>query len=113
MRRAAERAYDGLPVTLRTLARSGPYGLPTSLRPADRRAEGGDPDLTHFAALDRTQIRLTEGRMPAARPSGPEIEVALPVVAARELGLRPGARLTLDNRTEGPPARVVVTGLYR
>ncbi|MGW4764544.1 ABC transporter permease [Streptomyces pseudogriseolus] len=113
VRRAAERAYDGLPVTLRTLARSGPYGLPPSLRPADRRAEGDDPDLTHFAALDRTQIRLTEGRMPAARPSAPEIEVALPVVAARELGLRPGARFTLDNRTEGPSARVVVTGLYR
>ncbi|MDT6985956.1 FtsX-like permease family protein [Streptomyces lusitanus] len=113
VRRGAERAYDGLPVTLRTLARSGPYGLPASLRPADRRAEGDEPDLTHFAALDRTQVRLTEGRMPAARPSGPEIEVALPVVAARELGLRPGARLTLDNRTEGPAARVVVTGLYR
>ncbi|CAM5436265.1 ABC3 transporter permease protein domain-containing protein OS=Streptomyces albaduncus OX=68172 GN=FHS32_000325 PE=3 SV=1 [Streptomyces griseoloalbus] len=113
VRRAAGRAYDGLPVTLRTLARSGPYGLPPSLRPADRRAGGDDPDLTHFAALDRTQIRLTEGRMPAARPSGPEIEVALPVVAARELGLRPGARFTLDNRTEGPSARVVVTGLYR
>ncbi|MEU4883358.1 ABC transporter permease [Streptomyces althioticus] len=113
VRRAAERAYDGLPVTLRTLARSGPYGLPPSLRPADRRAGSEEPDLTHFAALDRTQVRLTEGRMPSARPAGPEIEVALPVVAARELGLRPGARFTLDNRLKGPAARVHVTGLYR
>ncbi|GGP50798.1 hypothetical protein GCM10010287_43670 [Streptomyces variabilis] len=113
VRRAAERAYDGLPVTLRTLARSGPYGLPPSLRPADRRAGSEEPDLTHFAALDRTQVRLTEGRMPSARPAGPEIEVALPVVAARELGLRPGARITLDNRLKGPAARVLVTGLYR
>ncbi|MYQ32291.1 ABC transporter permease, partial [Streptomyces sp. SID4956] len=112
VRRAAERAYDGLPVTLRTLARSGPYGLPPSLRP-DRRAKGEEPDLTHFAALDRTQVRITEGRMPSARPAGPEIEVALPVAAARELGLRPGARITLDNRLEGPAARVRVTGLYR
>ncbi|MFJ6861381.1 FtsX-like permease family protein [Streptomyces werraensis] len=113
VRRAAGRAYDGLPVTLRTLVRSGPYGLPPSPRPADRRAEGEEPDLTHFAALDRTQVRITEGRMPSARPAGPEIEVALPVVAARELGLRPGARITLDNRMEGPAARVLVTGLYR
>ncbi|WP_431989337.1 FtsX-like permease family protein [Streptomyces albogriseolus] len=113
VRRAAERAYDGLPVTLRTLARSGPYGLPPSLRPADRRAGGEEADLTHIAALDRTTVRLTEGRMPAARPAGPDIEVALPVAAARDLGLRPGARLTLDNRLEGPPARVLVTGLYR
>ncbi len=113
VRRAAEQAYDGLPVTLRTLARSGPYGLPPSLRPADRRAGSEEPDLTHFAALDRTQVRLTEGRMPSARPAGPEIEVALPVVAARELGLRPGARITLDNRLKGPAARVLVTGLYR
>ncbi|MEV5046978.1 hypothetical protein AB0N20_20660 [Streptomyces griseoincarnatus] len=113
VRRAAEQAYDGLPVTLRTLARSGPYGLPPSLRPADRRAGSEEPDLTHFAALDRTQVRLTEGRMPSARPAGPEIEVALPVVAARELGLRPGARITLDNRLRGPAARVLVTGLYR
>ncbi|CAL9445101.1 hypothetical protein SUDANB21_02326 [Streptomyces sp. enrichment culture] len=112
VRRAAERAYDGLPVTLRTLARSGPYGLPPSLRP-DRRAKGEEPDLTHFAALDRTQVRITEGRMPSARPAGPEIEVALPVAAARELGLRPGARITLHNRLEGPAARVRVTGLYR
>ncbi|MEU2443128.1 ABC transporter permease [Streptomyces althioticus] len=113
VRRGAEQAYDGLPVTLRTLARSGPYGLPPSLRPADRRAGSEEPDLTHFAALDRTQVRLTEGRMPSARPAGPEIEVALPVVAARELGLRPGARFTLDNRLKGPAARVLVTGLYR
>lgn len=113
VRRAAERAYDGLPVTLRALARSGPYGLPPSLRPADRGAGSEEPDLTHFAALDRTQVRLTEGRMPSARPAGPEIEVALPVVAARELGLRPGARFTLDNRLKGPAARVHVTGLYR
>ncbi|MEU5464254.1 ABC transporter permease [Streptomyces althioticus] len=113
VRGAAERAYDGLPVTLRTLARSGPYGLPPSLRPADRPAGGEEPDLTHFAALDRTQVRLTEGRMPSARPAGPETEVAVPVVAARELGLRPGARITLDNRMEGPAARVLVTGLYR
>ncbi|MEU0043041.1 ABC transporter permease [Streptomyces werraensis] len=113
VRRAAGRAYDGLPVTLRTLVRSGPYGLPPSPRPADRRAEGEEPDLTHFAALDRTQVRITEGRMPSARPAGTEIEVALPVVAARELGLRPGARITLDNRMEGPAARVLVTGLYR
>ncbi|MFJ8998427.1 FtsX-like permease family protein [Streptomyces sp. NPDC102359] len=113
VREGAERAFDGLPVTLRTLARSGPYGLPLSLRGEGGRAGGEEPDLTHFAALDRTQVRITEGRAPSARPTGPEIEVALPVVAARELGLRPGSRLTLANRLRGPSAQVRITGLYR
>ncbi|MEQ8143791.1 ABC transporter permease [Streptomyces sp. OP7] len=113
VRESAVRAFDGLPVTLRTLARSGPYGLPLSLRGEGERAEGEEPDLTHFAALDRTQVRITEGRAPSARPTGPETEVALPVVAARELGLRPGSRLTLANRLRGPSAQVRITGLYR
>ncbi|MGW4021694.1 FtsX-like permease family protein [Streptomyces sp. NPDC005009] len=112
VREGAREAFDGLPVTLRTLTRSGPYALPGSLRPPDERAKTDEPDLTHFAALDRTQVRITEGRMPA-ESTGAEIETALPETAARALALEPGARLTLDNRLDGPPAKIRITGLYR
>ncbi|CAL9461938.1 hypothetical protein SUDANB176_02659 [Streptomyces sp. enrichment culture] len=112
VREGAREAFDGLPVTLRTLTRSGPYALPRPLRPPDERARSDDPDLTHFAALDRTQVRITEGRMPRAA-AGATIEAALPETAARRLGLEPGARFTLTDRLDGPAAKVRITGLYR
>ncbi|BCL30587.1 ABC transporter permease [Streptomyces aurantiacus] len=124
VRDGARRTFDGLPVTLRTLTRSGPYALPRSLQDPAARSE--DPDLTHFAALDPTQVRTVDGRLPRAPSSdsngsngsgsssaGGEIEVALPEAAARRLALEPGARLTLVDRFDGPKVRVRVTGLYR
>ena len=112
VRDGAREAFDGLPVTLRTLTRSGPYALPGSLRGADARAESDDPDLTHFAALAPDQLRITEGRMPR-EGAGTEIEAALPEDASRALGLKPGARLTVTDRLDGPSAKVRITGLYR
>ncbi|WGD42932.1 ABC transporter permease [Streptomyces cathayae] len=132
VRDGARAAFDGLPVTLRTLSRSGPYALPASLRPADGPADPGaggadpgapsgdrdtsgtsdTPDLTHLAALDRTQVRIVGGRPPGAS-AGPVIETALPEAAARRLGLEPGARLTLTDRLGGPAVQVRITGLYR
>ncbi|KOG29115.1 FtsX-like permease family protein [Streptomyces resistomycificus] len=109
VREAAKRTFDGLPVTVRTLRRSGPYALPRSLQPPAERS--GDPDLTFFAALDRTQVRFVAGR-PPARTSG-AVEVALPQAAARSLGLGPGESLTVTDRLGGPKVRVTVTGLYR
>ncbi|MEU6667580.1 ABC transporter permease [Streptomyces sp. NPDC046727] len=109
VRAGARRTFDGLPVTVRTLRRSGPYALPRSLQPATGRS--GDPDLTYFAALDRGQLRLSAGRLP--RPAAGEVEVALPQTAAGALRLKPGARLTLANRLHGPAARVRVVGVYR
>ncbi|WP_307171345.1 FtsX-like permease family protein [Streptomyces sp. B3I7] len=38
VRAGARRTFDGLPVTVRTLVRSGPYALPRSLHPAGRTA---------------------------------------------------------------------------
>ncbi|WP_419666331.1 FtsX-like permease family protein [Streptomyces sp. 2-1] len=111
VREGARRTFDGLPVTLRTLTRSGPYALPRSLQPAAERS--GDPDLTHFAALDRTQVRMVSGRLPGAPGDDREIEVALPEAAARELALKAGARLTLVDRFDGPKVRIRVTGVYR
>lgn len=104
VRREARRTFDGLPVTVRTLLRSGPYALPGGHR-------SGDPDLTHFAALDPTQVRLVSGRLP--RSGTADVEVALPRAAAERLRLTAGTRLTLADRLGGPAVRVVVTGVYR
>lgn len=113
VREGARETFDGLPVTVRTLLRSGPYALPRSVRPATERSD--NPDLTHFATLDPAQVRLTEGRLPRRTSGGGAgpIEVALPQSAAGPLGLRPGDRLTLTDRLDGPAARVTITGLYR
>ncbi|ANP55117.1 ABC transporter permease [Streptomyces griseochromogenes] len=109
VRHGARTTFDGLPVRIRTLRRSGPYALPRSVQPPAERT--GDPDLTYFAVLDRTQVRPASGRLP--RRSAGEIEVALPQAAARPLGLRPGDRLTLADRLGGHAVRVRVSGLYR
>ncbi|MFE0905829.1 hypothetical protein ACFW3Y_21585 [Streptomyces rochei] len=111
VRAGAARTFDGLPHTVRTLTRSGPYALPPA---GDARAGlSGDPDLTHFAALDPTQVRVERGRMPRDPAGGDAVETALPVTAAERLGVRPGDRLTLTDRLDGPAVRVVITGLYR
>ncbi|MFF8957423.1 FtsX-like permease family protein [Streptomyces sp. NPDC014894] len=113
-RRGAQRAFDGLPVTLRQFDLSGPYALPSSLRPKDRRA--GDPDLATFAVVDRSRVRMLSGDWPASAPGGAGgvAEVALPEAAARELKLSPGPRvLTLKDRLGGEPVRIRVTGVYR
>ncbi|MFF4251693.1 ABC transporter permease [Streptomyces sp. NPDC001663] len=111
VRQGARRTFEGLPVSVRTLVRSGPYALPRSLQaPA---ARSGDPDLTYLAALDAGQVRIVEGRMPRDAGSGNAVEVALPQVAAQRLRLEPGARLTLTDRLGGPKVHVTLTGLYR
>ncbi|MFD5099781.1 FtsX-like permease family protein [Streptomyces albidochromogenes] len=111
----ARAAFDGLPVALRKLGRSGPYALPSGLVPPavrSSRAAGDDPDLTHFASLDRSRVRLTAGAWP--RGAGAVAEVALPEVAARELKVRPGRKVfTLTDRLGGAPVGIRVTGLYR
>ncbi|MGW4034702.1 FtsX-like permease family protein [Streptomyces sp. NPDC004778] len=111
VRKASRDAFDGLPVTVGKLESSGSYALPRSLQdPAARR---GEPDLTHFAALDRDRVRITEGRAPAASDGTGPVQVALPVVAAEALKLKPGARLTVTDRLhDEKKQRVLVTGVY-
>lgn len=111
VRAGAREMFDGLPVRVRTLLRSGPYALPLALRPASER--DGNPDLTFFAALDRSQVRTVAGRLPREGVSDGAIEVALPQSAAERLNLSPGARLTVTDRLGGPAARVLITGVYR
>ncbi|MFD7443522.1 FtsX-like permease family protein [Streptomyces sp. NPDC059909] len=117
----ARQTFDGLPVTVRKLERSGPYALPRSLQAPDARK--GEPDLTHFAALDRSRIRLVAGTLPGPAPAGDAraragsdaapVPVALPEAAAEQLKLRPGARFALTDRLGGTPLTVRVTGVYR
>lgn len=111
VRAGARTVFDGLPVEVRTLLRSGPYALPGELRqPAER---GGNPDLTYFAALDRGQVRTVAGRLPRETVASGPVEVALPQSAARRLGVAPGTRLTVDDQLDGPAVPVVITGVYR
>ncbi|MFT2017076.1 FtsX-like permease family protein [Streptomyces sp. 796.1] len=128
VRRGAARVFDGLPVTLRSMTRSGPYALPRELQsPAARQ---GEPDLTLFAALDRSRVTLATGAWPDAAPTTPAtggdgaggkdggkarttVPVALPETAAARLGLKVGAKLTLADRLSGPPVQIQVTGVYR
>ncbi|MGX1670471.1 FtsX-like permease family protein [Streptomyces sp. NPDC055400] len=118
VRSGARDIFGGLPVSVQTLMRSGPYALPRSLQPpADR---SGNPDLTQFAALERGEVRITKGRAPEAAqgskaPHGSRtpVEAALPEAAARQLKLQPGDKLTLKDRFGGPTVSVVLTGVYQ
>ncbi|WP_371572907.1 FtsX-like permease family protein [Streptomyces sp. NBC_01314] len=111
VRAGARTIFAGLPVRVRTLLRSGPYALPLALRPASER--DGNPNLTYFAALDRTQVRIVAGRPPRETVTDGSIEAALPQSAAQRLGVAPGARLTVTDQMDGPAVRVLITGVYR
>ncbi|MFJ3905727.1 FtsX-like permease family protein [Streptomyces sp. NPDC090025] len=112
VRAGAQRAFDGLPVTVRKLETSGPYALPRQLQaPA---ARSGEPDLTRFAALDRSRISLVRGAWPtAAGGKGGPVESALPEEAARLLKVGPGTVLTLTDRLTSKTVTTRITGLYR
>ncbi|MEV6328544.1 FtsX-like permease family protein [Streptomyces sp. NPDC051909] len=125
-RAGAERTFAGLPVTVRKLETSGPYALPRSLQPPDARS--GEPDLTQFAALDRSRISLVRGawpKAPAPNPAAPKaadakaagprdaVESAVPEEAARRLGVAPGTVLTLTDRLTGTTVTTRITGVYR
>ncbi|MFV5992569.1 ABC transporter permease [Streptomyces sp. NPDC056231] len=112
-RKAARETFDGLPVTVRKLEASGPYALPRSLQAPAARSDY--PDLTRFASLEPSRVRLTAGRMPSAESgkNGEPVEVALPSAAADVLKLKPGARLTLTARlADGTKQPILITGLY-
>lgn len=107
----ARATFDGLPVTVRKLERSGPYALPRSLQPPAART--GDPDLTLFAALDRSRVALVRGAWPKATGPRDAVEAALPEEAARQLKIGPGTVLDLTDRLGGKPLKARITGLYR
>lgn len=109
VRRIVPAAFDGMPVSMATSIQSASYGLPHTARTA----RGDEPDLTFLATVDPSRVTMAEGSLPG--PPGHEgpVPVALPERAARALGLRTGERVTLTDRTDGRPLRVLLTGLYR
>jgi hypothetical protein len=110
-REAAGRTFDGLPVDVRKLERSGPYALPRGLQ--DPAARLGEPDLTHLAALDRSRLTLVKGAWPGAGAAGGTVDVAVPEVSAERLRIGPGSVLDLTDRLGGKPVKARVTGVYR
>lgn len=111
VREGARATFDGLPVTVRKLERSGPYALPRSLQPPAARK--GDPDLTHFAALDRSRTTLVRGAWPKATGPRDAVEAAVPEEAAKLLKIGPGTVLDLTDRLGGKPLKARITGVYR
>lgn len=106
-------AFGELPSQVRTSTRSGPYGLPLSLRPAGA-PKNSDPDLTLLATVDRAQLKLVGGSWPAAAAKGAgTVEVAVPESVSRALHIAAGKHITLADRLGGPPLRIEVTGIYR
>ncbi|MFJ7065576.1 FtsX-like permease family protein [Streptomyces sp. NPDC101115] len=110
-RAGADRTFAGLPVTVRKLETSGPYALPRSLQPPAARA--GEPDLTQFAALDRSRITLVSGAWPKAGGPRDAVESAVPEEAARRLKVAPGTVLALTDRLTGTTVTTRITGVYR
>ncbi|MEV7284048.1 ABC transporter permease [Streptomyces sp. NPDC093252] len=115
VRDAARRTFDGLPVTVRTFQRSGPYALPASVRAEGAAGPGDEPDLTHFAAIDADLVAVVSGRLPSRIEGSSDgtVEAAVPQAAAELLGLEAGATLTLTDRLKGPDVAVLITGVYR
>ncbi|MFD9533566.1 FtsX-like permease family protein [Streptomyces sp. NPDC060010] len=111
VRAFATGLFGGLPVDVRSVARSRAYGLPGP------RAPGKEADLTLLAALDRDRVRLLSGAWP--RPlanASSRVEVAVPQAALNRLGLTADAlpaEVGLDDRYGGTPLTVRVTGVYR
>ncbi|MBT2444722.1 ABC transporter permease, partial [Streptomyces sp. ISL-36] len=132
-REGALKAFDGLPVSVRKLERSGPYALPRSLQ--EPAARLGEPDLTQIAALDRSRLALVAGAWPTAAGASTgaaaetaaraearvgarigaaqAVEVAVPEEAAKRLRVGPGTVLDLADRISGKPLKARITGVYR
>ncbi|MFF7209338.1 FtsX-like permease family protein [Streptomyces sp. NPDC008238] len=112
VRASVTGAYDGLPVSVTGVTRSGPYGLPTALRPTGA-PRTVDPDLAVLSTLDRARVTMTEGAFPGPPADGGPVPVALPEAAAAVLKVRTGQVVTLADRLHRGTLRVRVTGTYR
>ncbi|MFF8267777.1 FtsX-like permease family protein [Streptomyces sp. NPDC016562] len=116
VRAFAGEVFGRLPVASESVARSRSYGLPGTA------ASGRDADLTLLAALSRDRVHLLAGQWPAPAPAAgagapaAPTQVAVPRAALARLGLSESALpapLRLDDRFDGPPLTVLVTGVYR
>ena len=106
-------SFAGLPARIDSSVRSGPYGLPLSLRPAGA-AKRSDPDLTLLATFARSRVTLSKGSWPAVAAKGAaQVQVAVPEAAAVALKVGVGDVIPLANRLGGAGLRIKVTGIYR
>ncbi|MEV6009420.1 ABC transporter permease [Streptomyces sp. NPDC051976] len=114
VRRTVGGAFAGLPSTVVSSTRSGPYGLPLALRPAGT-SKSTDPDLTLLATFDRARVTLVGGAWPGAAAAGGTgpVDVAVPEAVAQALKLHPGTALTLTDRLGGKPLHIRVSGVYK
>ncbi|MFF3565041.1 FtsX-like permease family protein [Streptomyces sp. NPDC002574] len=112
VRKAVTGAFGGLPVTVATSTRSGPYGLPLSLRPPGA-PDSDNPDLTVLATLDPSRVTVVSGALPGPPAGEGPVPVALPESAAAALKLRPGDQVALADRFGGGTVKVRLTGTYR
>lgn len=103
---ALAKIYGRVPVKDSLSARSDSYAMPGQ-------EHSDHPQLTAFATYSgiESHARLTAGRWPSAAPTG-TIQAALPVPAAKAMGLSPGRTVTLHSRVTDPTVTVTVTGLF-
>ena len=103
---AVAKVYGRVPVTTSLSARGDSYAVPGQ-------EHSDHPQLTTFAIYSgiESHARLTTGRWPSAATTG-TIQAALPVPAAKAMGLSPGQTITLHSRVSGPTVRVTITGLF-
>ncbi|HEY3477430.1 MAG TPA: FtsX-like permease family protein, partial [Streptomyces sp.] len=114
VRKTVGGAFAGLPSTVVSSTRSGPYGLPFALRPAGA-SKSTDPDLTLLATFDRARLTLVDGAWPGAAAAGGTgpVDVAVPAAVAQALKLHPGTLITLTDRLGGKPLHIRVSGVYK
>ncbi|WP_406209496.1 ABC transporter permease [Kitasatospora sp. NBC_01560] len=97
-------------------AAATPAGSPAGARPDQ--APGRGADLTVLAALDHDRVTLLAGGWPAAAAAtgqGP-VEAAVPQAALTRIGLTAAAlpaEVRLEDRYDGSPLVVRITGVYR
>jgi hypothetical protein len=113
VRKTLGGSFATMPTTVDASTRSGPYGLPFSLRPAGT-PKSSDPDLTLLATFARSRVTLVKGSWPQAAGQGAaQVQVAVPEAAAVALKAGPGDVIALANRLGGKGLRIRITGVYR
>ncbi|MFI6849157.1 FtsX-like permease family protein [Kitasatospora sp. NPDC050467] len=139
----AGQLFGDLPVRTESVARSRSYGLPDTAAaqppgtpaaaPAGsgagaqpgansgaqaEKGPGKPPELTVLAALDHDRVTLLSGGWPAAAAGTGKgaVEAAVPQTSLTRLGLTAAmlpAEVRLEDRFDGSPLVVRVTGVYR
>ncbi|MBB1243238.1 ABC transporter permease [Streptomyces durbertensis] len=110
VRAELEKLFGGLPVAVESSVQSERFTLPDGVGAA----RGDDPDLTLFAAFERSRMKLLEGSWPTA-PGRGSVPALLSDRAAGQLGVSVGDRLTVTGRQgrQAPEVRVEISGVYR